>query len=150
MIRLLVLVIGLSLFSIPGAWSQSTDKIEKEIHALVNKYRAKKGLSPLETNSTISSAAASHSRNMASKRIPMGHSGFDSRMNKLMKQIKGSNACAENVAYGAQTAEKVVDMWINSKGHRKNILGDYNTTGIGVTKDKKGTLYFTQIFIRRK
>lgn len=138
------------LFSVQYAWAQSENKIEKEIFELVNEHRVKKGLPALEMNATIAAAAAKHSRNMASKRVSPGHSGFDDRMDKLLQQIKGSNATAENVAFGARTAQRVVDMWLDSKGHRKNIEGNYNLTGIGVSRSKDGTLYYTQIFIRKK
>jgi uncharacterized protein YkwD len=41
-------------------------------------------------------------------------------------------------------------MWINSPGHRENIEGDYNLSGIGIYKNRNGVLYFTHIFIKRK
>jgi uncharacterized protein YkwD len=47
------------------------------------------------------------------------------------------------------TAHKVVDGWLHSPGHKKNIEGDYNFTGIGVSKDKNGRIYYTQIFLRK-
>ena len=47
-------------------------------------------------------------------------------------------------------AKQVVNMWLNSDGHRKNIEGNYNLTGIGVVKGKDGALYFTQIFVNKK
>ncbi len=124
--------------------------MEAEILTLINKHRAKKGLSPLQYNAAIAQASEKHSRNMASGRIPMGHSGFDERTDRLIKDIKGADAAAENVAYGAKTAERVVEMWLDSKGHRKNIEGNYNLTGIGVVRNRKGVLYYTQIFIHKK
>ena len=50
--------------------------------------------------------------------------------------------------WGRNTAEGVVKMWLNSQGHRENIEGDYNMTGIGISKSADGTPYFTEIFIR--
>ncbi len=124
--------------------------MEKEILVLINKYRAKKHLAPLTGKSIIENSADKHSRNMASRKVGFGHSGFDNRLDYLMKSIPGSTGGAENVAYGAETAEQVVKMWINSAGHRKNILGNYNYTGIGIAKGRNGTLFYTQIFIRAK
>lgn len=147
MIRLMVALA--MMVAIPGL-ALAQGKIEKEILELVNQHRKKKGLAALEMNAAISAAAAKHSRNMATKKIRPGHDGFDERMDKLLKEIKGTNATAENVAYGARDAERVVEMWLDSKGHRKNIEGDYNLTGIAVERAKDGTLYFTQIFMRRK
>jgi len=121
--------------------------MEAEILRLVNEYRAKKNLPALQTNPTIAAAARKHSKDMAARRVGFGHGGFDNRIDKLLHGIKGAYAGAENVAYGSRSAEAVVKLWINSKGHRKNILGKYNLTGIGIARSKDGTLYFTQIFI---
>jgi uncharacterized protein YkwD len=86
---------------------------------------------------------------MANKKIPFGHDGFDGRMERLSKQLKPTYSFAENVAMGATTAQEVVTQWLNSPGHKKNIEGDYNLTGIGIVKGKDGNLYYTQIFINR-
>lgn len=121
-----------------------------EILALVNEHRATTGRQPLVMNEVISAAATSHSRNMASKKIPFGHAGFDKRMDKLGKQIKNADGFAENVAEGATSAKDAVELWLNSAGHKKNIEGDYKLTGIGIVKGENGSLYFTQIFVFKK
>jgi uncharacterized protein YkwD len=59
------------------------------------------------------------------------------------------SASAENVAYGQLSAQAVVKGWINSAPHRKNMEGNYTLTGIGLYKDRKGVIYFTQIFLRK-
>ena len=123
--------------------------MEEEILVLVNKHRKKQGLPAMEMHSAISKEAEQHSRNMAVGHVGFGHSGFDERLRRLMKKIAGSNAGAENVAYGSRTAEEVVRMWLNSPGHRKNIQGNYNLTGIGVVRGK-GEIFYTQIFIRKR
>jgi uncharacterized protein YkwD len=147
-IRLIFLtVLGLAI-SIYHAGAQSAG-MEREILRLVNKHRAKKGLSALENHGSIAAAADKHSRSMASRRT-MSHAGFDGRTDKLLKSINGANAAAENVAYGSKTAEAVVNMWLNSKGHRKNIEGNFNLTGIGIARSRDGVLYYTQIFINKK
>ena len=46
------------------------------------------------------------------------------------------------------TAKIVVDGWIKSPGHRQNIVGRYNLTGIGIVRDRAGKLYYTQLFVR--
>jgi uncharacterized protein YkwD len=141
--KLVILLLSIILLSQP----MMASSMEKEVFRLINQYRNKKKLPNLAYDGRIASAAAKHSRDMASHRVGFGHSGFDNRMDKLLKNIKGANAAAENVAYGAKTAERVVDMWINSSGHRKNIVGKYTLTGVGIARGKNGTLYFTQIFI---
>ena len=120
-----------------------------EILKLVNDHRAGKGLGPLKMNDIISQAAEKHSGNMASGKIPFGHDGFDERMARVTKQLKPANAWAENVAYGSHDAKEIVDMWLHSPGHKKNIEGDYNLSGIGIAKGTDGNYYYTQIFINK-
>jgi len=42
-----------------------------------------------------------------------------------------------------------VNSWLNSSGHKKNIEGNYSHTGVGIAKNQYGTLYFTQIFVKK-
>lgn len=116
----------------------------------INEYRVKSHLTPLVLDSTISKVAAEHSQNMASHRVPFGHQNFDRRINQLYKNIKGSQAGAENIAHFKIQPQNLVNAWIKSPGHRRNIKGHYNLTGIGIAYDKKGWAYFTQIFLRTK
>lgn len=122
---------------------------QTNILALVNAYRAKESLPPLVNNSEIASAAEQHSREMAEKKIPFGHDGFSQRMHGLFKEIAGANGGAENVLYAdVDDAKTVVRAWLNSSGHRKNIAGRFNLTGIGIAHDKNGRVYLTEIFVR--
>jgi uncharacterized protein YkwD len=125
-------------------------RVEEEILELVNRHRGENQLQPLEMNEKISKAAQKHSKNMAAGKIPLGHSGFDKRMDDVADDLNSAKAFAENVAYGKTTAVGFVEMWLESPGHKKNIEGNYNLTGIGIAKAKNGKLYVTQIFIHRK
>lgn len=144
------LKIGIMMVCLLAGTSAFAQSMEEDILVLINKYRKKHGLARLEMADQISAEAEKHSRNMATGHTSFGHSGFDDRLNRLMRKLPGANAGAENVAYGARTAEHVVDMWLNSPGHRKNIVGNYNLTGIGAVKGKDGTTFYTQIFIRQR
>jgi uncharacterized protein YkwD len=124
--------------------------MEQSILQEVNNYRATKRLKPLQMVPLITEAALKHSKDMGRGRVPFGHDGFDDRMDKVMRKINNANACAENVAFGKFTAQEVVKRWIQSPGHRKNIEGNYNMTGIGVVRGKDGYPYFTQIFINQR
>jgi uncharacterized protein YkwD len=137
-----------SLLAIPGIRVYAQKGMETEILANINKYRVEKGLPVLVANDKIEKAAITHSHDMAEGKIPLGHDGFNERMAVLMKALAPANACAENVADGATTADEVVNLWLHSPGHRKNIEGNYNLTGIGVVADKNGKKYYTQIFIK--
>jgi len=66
-----------------------------------------------------------------------------------MKKI-GGDSMAENVALGQTTAQEAVDSWLSSEGHKQNIEGSYNLTGVGVAQGSDGDLYFTQIFLLYK
>ncbi len=138
--------------NVPHAWAQGAGENYKDLKngilVLVNKHRTAMGLGTLKMNDDISTAADKHSRNMATNKIPFGHNGFDNRMAGLRSKIKGTNGWAENVAYGAATADEAVEMWLGSPGHKKNIEGSYNLTGIGIAKGKDGQLYYTQIFVK--
>ena len=129
--------------------ADSTNKaMPAEILRYVNKHRTDMGLKPLIMNDVISRGAEDHSKNMASGKIPFSHIHLDERVAKINKQLnQEATAWAENVASGRNTAQGVVDMWLKSPGHRENIEGNYNMTGIGIAKSPDGSMYFTQIFI---
>jgi uncharacterized protein YkwD len=130
---------------------EARGNMEEDILRYVNDYRRSKGLSALQMTDLASQQAAQHSRNMASGRTAFSHDGFEQRIAAIKKGM-GTDfmaAAAENVALGQLTAKKVVDGWLNSAGHKKNIEGNYNLTGIGVAQNSKGVLYFTQIFLRK-
>ena len=121
---------------------------QKRILYYVNEYRAKRHLSQLTMNNSISQEAVKHSRDMASKAMPFGHNEFNGRIKRLYRKISQCNGGAENVASYKLDAKKLVDAWIASPGHRQNIVGNYNLTGIGIAHGKQGWAYYTQIFLR--
>jgi uncharacterized protein YkwD len=86
---------------------------------------------------------------MAAKRVPFGHAGFDVRVNAISRPLGNVSAAAENVAEGRMTAKQVVAGWLHSPGHKKNIVGNYNLTGIGYAVDPDGIIFFTEIFIQK-
>jgi uncharacterized protein YkwD len=130
--------------------TRSYDNLSDEILKYINEYRAEKGLGPLKNDPTVCKGAEVHSRDMATHRVPFGHDGFDERMAKITSLVSPANGWAENVAYGPLNAKEVVDMWLNSPGHKKNIEGNYNTCGIGIVRSNDGALYFTHIFVNKK
>ena len=136
-------------FGLSGSIAQNANKkLAVDILVLINRHRAEMNLPPLSVQAPITAAAEHHSFDMATGKVPFGHNGFDARMAGISKQLKNATSWAENVASGANTAEKVVDMWLHSPVHKENIEGDYNLTGIGIAKGDDGTLYYTQIFFK--
>lgn len=119
---------------------------EKQVVELVNKERASRGLSPLTLNTELSRVARIKSEDMRdneyfSHNSPTYGSPFD-----MMKSF-GINyrTAGENIAMGQQSPEAVVTAWMNSDGHRANIL-NANFTQIGVGYAANGN-YWTQMFI---
>ena len=127
--------------------SREPETMETEILKYVNEDRSALGLSLLSMNDLESSLAAKHSHDMAVGKVKFGHDGFTSRAKTIQKSL-GSSEIGENVAEGSMTAREVVDGWLHSPGHKKNIEGNFTLTGIGYAQDKKGDIYFTQIFSR--
>ncbi|MGF1493684.1 MAG: CAP domain-containing protein [Microcoleaceae cyanobacterium] len=126
--------------------------LEKLTHQKVNEYRASKNLPPLEFSAQISQQSRIHSQAMAEGKVAFSHAGFEQRAEKLSQPIP-YREIAENVAYNSgysNPAAEAVEGWIDSSGHRKNMEGNYNLTGIGIAKNSAGEYYFTQIFIRSR
>ena len=122
--------------------------ISADILRYVNQHRKSMGLPALRANSFISSVALEHSRDMLTGKSPFGHDGFRGRIDKIQHQLGHLHVAAENVASGPMGAREVVDGWLHSPGHRRNIEGDFTLTGIGLAEARNGMIYFTQIFTK--
>lgn len=146
----LFVILSQQTFAVTPLPQEVTTDAEYQTRILyyVNAYRIKHHLVPLKMSNIISKEATIHSRAMANHAKPFGHNDFNGRIKRLYQQIKGCNGGAENVAYYKLDAKKLVEQWIASPGHRRNIVGNYNLTGIGIAHSKKGWAYYTQIFLR--
>ncbi len=143
------ITIGLSSFSLgQSSYYKSLlpSKTETDILFYVNEYRASKGLQPLEMNAEMSLQAEKHSAEMASGKVSFGHDGFEDRVKLIARKLGNIRSSAENVAYGNLSPKEVVNIWLKSPGHRKNIEGKYTLTGIGIATGKDNVIFFTQIF----
>lgn len=125
--------------------------LENQVIKLVNTQRANKGLAPLTANWQLSRVARYKSQDMRDKGYfshysPTYGSPFD-----MMKNFGLSfYAAGENIAMGQTTPAQVMGSWMNSAGHRANILNpNYNEIGVGLAKGGNGRFYWTQEFIRR-
>ncbi|MFE2978668.1 CAP domain-containing protein [Streptomyces sp. NPDC059258] len=110
-----------------------------EVLALVNQERAKVGCSPLSTSAPLTSLAQNFSEDMAARGFfdhtdPDGDTPWD---RAAQAGVQGLGA--ENIARGQADAQAVMEAWMNSEGHRENILNcDYKTIGIGVHEGSGG------------
>lgn len=145
------LLLGISqlTYAAPATKSINNDiAIQNQILVYINQYRQQHGLTPLKMDNKIVKEARNHSIDMANHTMPFGHKYFKSRIDRLHAQIKNSNAGAENVAYNYKDAQDVVKNWLRSPGHKRNIVGNYDLTGIGIARDHNEKIYFTQIFLK--
>ncbi|CAM5524914.1 membrane protein [Streptomyces spiroverticillatus] len=114
--------------------------------SLVNQERAKVGCSPVRPDTGLATLAANFSRDMAARGFfdhtdPDGATPWDRAAKAGIKNLGG-----ENIARGQADAQAVMDAWMKSEGHRKNILNcEYTTLGVGVHMAEGGP-WWTQDF----
>jgi uncharacterized protein YkwD len=158
---------------------ENRERLEKEVHNLVNKYRAQNNLNILNFNETLRDIARYHSKDMKEKDYfdhisPSGETLRDrfSIFNYTCKIIVGNYVYegAENLFLGyiyseytydkisekvlnysfytlEELAKEVVNAWIKSEGHRKNLIFEHwKNEGIGVEISDDGKVYVTQVF----
>jgi len=123
---------------------------EKEVARLVNVERSKRGLQTLALNAQICKVARIKSQDMINKRYFSHTSPTYGSPFKMMESfgIRFSSA-GENIAYGQRTPAEVMQGWMNSPGHRANILSaTYTNIGVGLAKSGTGVKYWTQMFTK--
>jgi uncharacterized protein YkwD len=136
-----------SLFD--AAPSPAPAEAERQLFDAANARRIGSGLAALVWSDLIAAEARAHSKDMADGTVPFGHDGFSDRFARISLAIP-ADAGAENIAYGPD-ADAIFRVWMDSAGHKANILGDYDFTGVGAVWDSKSSsLYSTQIFIRSR
>ena len=139
-------VILISIFL--STLSLGMENYQKIILKEVNIEREKNHLKPLKIDNCLNKIAVIKAKDMA-KDKKMSHTSkkFGATFNLIKKENIHFTKAAENIASGHKTPEFVVERWLKSKGHHKNILGkDYRFIGIGKASDNEGKLYWVQIF----
>ncbi len=119
-----------------------------EVLTLVNQHRANAGCTPLKLDARLTQAATAHSQDMA-RNDYFSHTSRDGRtMEQRIRAAGYPSPGAENIAMGQSSAQAVVNDWMNSEGHRANILNcSLVAMGLGTAESAKG-LYWTQTFGR--
>jgi uncharacterized YkwD family protein len=128
----------------------SVSSYERQVADLVNAERAKAGLAPLTLDSSISNVARAKSKDMADNNYFAHTSPTYGSAGSMLSQfgIKYT-AWGENIASGQKTPQQVVTAWMNSQGHRENIMSStYTKLGVGYATNSKGVPYWTQMFVR--
>lgn len=107
-----------------------TESPEMSVISQTNSQRARHGLPPLAVDSQLMSSAGRHAQWMASNR-----------------NLSHGRGVAENIAMGQGSAGEAIRSWMNSSGHRANILGSgYTRIGVAVAYSSNGTPYWCQQF----
>lgn len=121
---------------------------EQKVVELVNVERQKAGLPALTLDAEISNVARIKSKDMADNNYFAHQSPtYGSAGDMLSKFGIKWSAWGENIASGQKTPEAVVNAWMNSSGHRANILSsNYSRLGVGYVTNSNGTPYWTQMF----
>lgn len=125
----------------------SQDAFANQVVDLVNKERTKAGLPALTVDSGAAAAAQTRAKEIVSS---FSHTRPDGSAFSTALSAAGVNytGAGENIAYGQTTPEQVMDGWMNSAGHRANILnGSFTSIGVGHYQDASGVDYWTQLFI---
>ncbi|MGN1081506.1 MAG: SafA/ExsA family spore coat assembly protein [Acutalibacteraceae bacterium] len=128
----------------------SIKELEMQVIELINRQRSANGLQTLSYNRELCRAARYKSQDMIDKgyfahQSPTYGSPFTMMQNFGLK----FSAAGENIAYGQETPESVMNDWMNSPGHRANILSAvYNQVGVGAAKASNGTCYWTLMLIK--
>jgi len=119
---------------------------EDRVTVLVNRERARAGCGAVRTNAQLRRAARGHSLDMAEHDY-FSHTSLDGRSPWDRARAAGyEQAIGENIAKGQPSPESVMDAWMNSPGHRNNILNcDAKAIGVGLAYDG-GTPVWTQLF----
>jgi uncharacterized protein YkwD len=141
----LTMLVATGAASAPAQAQSEAGKYARQAFAATNANRTHNGLKELKPSDCLKRFAVRQARAMAQQ-----EEMFHQDLGNLMRECK-LNTAGENVAYGYRTGKSVVnDGWMNSEGHRANILNpSFRLMGIGARKGHDGRWYVSQVFGRR-
>lgn len=139
-IRLLSIVLSLATFTLGVTAAPALATPEDAFVSKINATRSANGLGPLEVYWDLTDDAESHSATMKAQ-SDLHHNP------NLANVTTGWSALAENVGVGPDVA-RLHTAFMESPGHRKNILGDYNYVGVGVVRESDTKIWVTVVFMR--
>lgn len=138
--RTLMASLGCLVLAVASCAKASEDTCSRLL-AEHNRHRVERGLGQLVVEERLCEYAQSHSKNMAvSGRLV--HSSMSS-----LAMVFGNGNVGENIAWGQNSEEEVCEAWMNSPGHKSNILSKrYKKVGFGVHEDERGRKYWCVVF----
>jgi uncharacterized protein YkwD len=150
-LKTVIRIAFISLLMLVPGYAQHSQSIEQRIFQAINQVRQDNRLPPLKWNTKMADVARSHSMRMATKRF-FSHEDpkFGGPDNRLSMAGIAWRRCGENIfeEYGERdSVQSTVRGWMQSSGHRKNILTrEFTHTGIGVAIGRNGGHTITQMF----
>ena len=131
-------------------------QLEQQVVELLNAERRQNGLSELRASTELADAARLHARDLADDDY-LEHDSYDRSAGRLVKScewsdrvlrfVPGTRQLAENIAAGAETPRQVVDGWMRSPVHRRNMLGAaYTRVGVGYWAGGSAGFYWVADF----
>lgn len=126
--------------------------LKKRVIALTNKKRVNHGCARVKSNAALGRAAQKHTKLMAEADI-LSHqlAGEPSLLQRYRNEGYNPSWWGENIAYNQATARQVVNSWMASAGHRRNILNcNFKHIGIGYAKNTAGAPFWTQDFGKKR
>lgn len=145
--RSLLITSALVFLATPAWADDALTADEKRVIELLNIERAKADLPPLKANARLMKAAREHSANMARQK-QLAHDLDGKGPGERLQDVGYVHAgWGENCAAGQRTPAEAMTCWMNSPGHKSNILGgNYREVGVAVARSADGTMYWTQVF----
>lgn len=132
-----------------GQTSSAPSDYASEVFKLVNSQRSANGQSSLTYSTEAAKVAQAKAEDMAANNY-FSHTSptYGSAFDMLKANGVSYSSAGENIAKGQTSSSSVMNAWMNSSGHRANILSSsYKSIGVGCAADSSGTLYWVQIFI---
>ena len=132
---------------LPPTPAINVEQAQADLVKAHNDIRSSEGEAALVISDKLTAAAVAHSEDMAKGEF-MSHRGSDwsSTATRINRTGYKWRAIAENVAGDYRTVKAVMDAWMKSLGHRRNILGSYHDIGVAVRIGKNGQAYWTTVF----
>ena len=131
----------------PYKFDNEMTKDEERCLAILNRHRKQAGLPPLEYSRKLAEIIAPHNHECSLRNVPVGHDGFHERAKKIPRMKRaGENVgmCKTRFDY----IEVLMQRWMESDHHRKNILGDYNKVGMAFEMNDKGEWFGSHLFAK--
>lgn len=144
MVILLATVALMLIFALPAVAVSPADLDAESVVAQCNAVRNANGVLPLSESETLSKAAAQRAKEAATQRSHIRPDGtqYYTTVTAALNPYVG-----ENLAGGSYTSETVVTAWMNSAGHRENILDpEFHYIGVGYYVSETGTIYWCELF----